>query len=46
VLEAARAPCVASRSHMTHGGRWVRPANGVGSLERLRRDGVGGTIGW
>ncbi len=37
---------VASRSHRAHGGRWVRPANGGGSLERLRRDGVVGTIGW
>src|SRR5262249_58599533 len=38
--------CVASRSHRAHCGRWVRPANGLGSLERLRRDGLVGTIGW
>jgi hypothetical protein len=36
---------VAARSHRAHGGHWGRPAPGVGAVERLRRAGVGGTIG-
>src|SRR5205823_13137171 len=36
----------ASCSHRAPCGRWVGPVNGLGSLERARRGGLGGTIGW
>lgn len=37
---------VASRSHRAQWGFCVSPSNDLGSLERLRRDGLVGTIGW
>src|SRR6185295_11396613 len=36
----------AFRSHRAHGGRWVRPANGLGALERLRLGSLEGAYGW
>src|SRR5713101_4388746 len=36
----------ASYSHKTYCGRWVRPANSLGSLERVCLGGFEGAIGW